>query len=768
MGLERNKAALLIQGAIDRTGIYQLAEAQIDKLIREDIEKIERGIRTLRKEEIGEEAAAAEQLKGSKTDEDYAEEFANKRRERERVREELLAKELAIEEEKRKIERAKKREDERLREAEEEKRRADREARRKAERDAERDRERYRDSGRDRRGGRELVRASDGNSARKELRRAGASPSKPVLSQAEVERLEQEALAELMNDGKRMRERSRHQEMEVDEALAPPPRKMRPASAINPISRDAPPKPHAMRDDVGQPPHVGSQGANRRVRTRDCLQERTEPLRPTNSDHEYRQRNVDDAQDRNIRRDDQAPRGHRGDGDRPRHSHESNGRRERDGREWGGHSHRDEKAPSDRRNRSRSTSNHHTIRATDITREPESKGEHSQHQGHTPRREFKNSEEMKLQAAKQRELEAKAYMASLQDAREKGLPMPSADRPKPVASNSGDFVKPNWGGAEDEPHSRKRDAEIAGLDSPSSKRIKERESSMERGRDRPSTKRDSRARSRSHNSVARRTELSKSPTSIGRRKPESVTSGRKPRVMAGSPTSRREQSHERDYNLGRGYDRDRVRNKEDERDKGRDRDSRRDRDRDQARESHRVPSTDNLREKVRERERDRDRDRVRERDRDKDKDSQRSRHDTRDSEKYQRRSGYDVPDDTKEIIKSYRRRSRSRSHSRSHRRESSRSRARGDFDSERVRNKSPSSMKKRDSGRRGHTRSRSPDRRDIRRHRSRSRSRDRARERVREREREHDINRSSRRGSDMPSRARSREREGRRDSSRRD
>ena len=54
----------------------------------------------MRREEIGEEAAAAEELRGSKTDEEYAEEFANKRRERERVKEELLAKEQAIAEEK--------------------------------------------------------------------------------------------------------------------------------------------------------------------------------------------------------------------------------------------------------------------------------------------------------------------------------------------------------------------------------------------------------------------------------------------------------------------------------------------------------------------------------------------------------------------------------------------------------------------------------------------------------------------------------------------
>src|SRR5208282_4271099 len=83
LGLDRSKAALLIQGAVDRTGIYQTAEAQIDKLIHDHVETIERGIRAIRKEDIGEDAAAAEELKGSKTDEQYAEEFAKRRREKE-------------------------------------------------------------------------------------------------------------------------------------------------------------------------------------------------------------------------------------------------------------------------------------------------------------------------------------------------------------------------------------------------------------------------------------------------------------------------------------------------------------------------------------------------------------------------------------------------------------------------------------------------------------------------------------------------------------
>ncbi|KAK4143750.1 complex proteins associated with Set1p component shg1-domain-containing protein, partial [Dichotomopilus funicola] len=124
--LDRRKAAALIDGALDRGGVYQKAEEVIGALI--DAEAIEAHIRQLRIAEVGEEVAEEERLRGSKTDEEYAAETAARRAERERVREELRA----VEEKKRQLEREiKAKEEAKRREVE----RAAREERRKKERE---------------------------------------------------------------------------------------------------------------------------------------------------------------------------------------------------------------------------------------------------------------------------------------------------------------------------------------------------------------------------------------------------------------------------------------------------------------------------------------------------------------------------------------------------------------------------------------------------------------------------------------------------------
>jgi len=69
-------------------------------LIDAHIEEIETGIRGLRREDIGEEAANAEQIKGGKTDEQYAEDARRKRDTREAVRQEARDIERAISDEK--------------------------------------------------------------------------------------------------------------------------------------------------------------------------------------------------------------------------------------------------------------------------------------------------------------------------------------------------------------------------------------------------------------------------------------------------------------------------------------------------------------------------------------------------------------------------------------------------------------------------------------------------------------------------------------------
>ncbi|KAK6197825.1 Trafficking protein particle complex subunit 31 [Pestalotiopsis sp. IQ-011] len=286
--LDRRKAAALIDGALDRSGVYQQAEEVIDQLI--DVKAIEARIRELRKADIGEEAALAEEERGSKTDLDYAQESGVRLQERENIRRILREKEEQIEEEKRKIEReerkhrereaekaeAKRQEERDARRREREAKEADRELQRQKERDErraarekereEREKEREarrrsrdqrrekrsRSRSRDRSRRRERDRNHDRSRSRRrdsrERRRRDRSREgrerhrpeevKKSLSKEELERLERDALADLLRESKRNAEPQ--PEIEIDEALAPPPKKTKPASAIQPIRRDSP------------------------------------------------------------------------------------------------------------------------------------------------------------------------------------------------------------------------------------------------------------------------------------------------------------------------------------------------------------------------------------------------------------------------------------------------------------------------------------------------------------------------------------------------
>ncbi|KAF3021025.1 hypothetical protein E8E14_011660 [Neopestalotiopsis sp. 37M] len=281
--LDRRKAAALIDGALDRSGVYQQAEEVIDQLI--DVKAIENHIRGLRKADIGEEAALAEQEKGSKTDQDYAQESALRLQEREDIRRILREKEEQIEEEKRKIEREERKRREREAEKAEAKRLEERDARRRereakdAEREIQRQKERderraarekereerekerearirsrdqrrekrSRSRSRDRRD-RNRVRSRSRRRDSRERRRRDRSREgrerhrpeevKKSLSKEELERLERDALADLLRESKRNAE-PQQPEMEIDEALAPPPKKTKPASAIQPIRRES-------------------------------------------------------------------------------------------------------------------------------------------------------------------------------------------------------------------------------------------------------------------------------------------------------------------------------------------------------------------------------------------------------------------------------------------------------------------------------------------------------------------------------------------------
>ncbi|KFY45464.1 hypothetical protein V494_00928 [Pseudogymnoascus sp. VKM F-4513 (FW-928)] len=496
----RGKAAILIEGVIDRSGIYQEAEAHIKRLLEDHVGTIEDGIRAIRRDDVGEEAAAEEEARGSKTDDQYAEEAAIRRQEREKIREELREKERAIAEERRKLEKARKREEERKREAEEDKRREEREARRKLERESERERDRVR--GRDYSRDRSRDRSRDGG--RRKRMDDSRDERKPVakanLSREEVDRLEQEALAMLMKEGKRTSQRSRHQlEPEVDETLAPPPRKAMPASAIKPISRDAQAKKEGSTkpsDSAGGAPKSSSRAADemaldvkdKRARERSRSRDPIRSRRDSRDRDGYSRRSSRDRDDRRNRSRDRVDARDKERSSR-RDSRDRDDRRRRDSRDT------EDRRRRDSRERERSSRDHRdrdSRRDRDLSRDPRDGrrsyrdrdlGRDSRYRSRTPpRRDFKTAEEKKQEAVKQRELEAKAYLAAQQEAREKGLPIPGLDKPK-----SDGFARPNWRSRDDAPDSRKRDADSAGLGS----------SSLPR-------KRDSSARSPSRTSSVRR------------------------------------------------------------------------------------------------------------------------------------------------------------------------------------------------------------------------------------------------------------------------
>lgn len=138
MSRDRGKAATLMQGAVDRSDIYKSVELPLDALIEKNLSHVLKVARDIRKAEVGEELAAEEEKRGSKTDEEYAEEAAARRiareQERARVEEEtrVKAREAAREQERQEArQKARQQEEDRKRREEElEKLRAEEHAKR--------------------------------------------------------------------------------------------------------------------------------------------------------------------------------------------------------------------------------------------------------------------------------------------------------------------------------------------------------------------------------------------------------------------------------------------------------------------------------------------------------------------------------------------------------------------------------------------------------------------------------------------------------------
>ena len=83
---ERGKAATLIEGAVDRSGIYRDVEDRLDALICTHLDQVQSIARSIRREEVGYEKAAEEEKLGNKPDEEYQQEIAVKRVAREQAR----------------------------------------------------------------------------------------------------------------------------------------------------------------------------------------------------------------------------------------------------------------------------------------------------------------------------------------------------------------------------------------------------------------------------------------------------------------------------------------------------------------------------------------------------------------------------------------------------------------------------------------------------------------------------------------------------------
>ncbi|KAJ5975866.1 hypothetical protein N7481_009573 [Penicillium waksmanii] len=150
---ERGKAATLIEGAVDRGDVYKNVEDSIDRLASKHLDAIMDTVRAIRRQEIGEDAAAKEEQAGCKTDDAYDAHVKEKRDAREEVYREEMRKQKEIEDEQKRIraeELRKKREIERKKEDEERARRKEIDDQRRAERERLRDEQRALDEQRDR------------------------------------------------------------------------------------------------------------------------------------------------------------------------------------------------------------------------------------------------------------------------------------------------------------------------------------------------------------------------------------------------------------------------------------------------------------------------------------------------------------------------------------------------------------------------------------------------------------------------------------------
>ncbi|KAI9667268.1 MAG: hypothetical protein M1821_000082 [Bathelium mastoideum] len=253
---DRHQTAPLVQGAADRSTIFRRAQETIEQLVAKHLESagpaLEAKLREIRIKDVGDQAAAEEERRGSKTEADYAAERATRKEQRNKERREEYERQKALEKEARRAleeEREKFRLEMEKKEAKrkevEEKRKAEYEAQKQKEREEyeraqeekrkrqeqyEREREEERERRRQRRQREEEEYQRERERHIPQTNTERRSPSPP-----DEKRLEEEALELLLKEGQDLaRSRSSKPTLERSDSLEPPPRKTLPPKSIVP------------------------------------------------------------------------------------------------------------------------------------------------------------------------------------------------------------------------------------------------------------------------------------------------------------------------------------------------------------------------------------------------------------------------------------------------------------------------------------------------------------------------------------------------------
>jgi hypothetical protein len=224
---DRRLAAPLLEGSAARAEVYEKSQADVEAYIEQYLATAEQTLRDIRRKEIGEVAAAEEQARGNKSEQEYAAEVEVRRKERAKKHEE--AEKARLKEEAKAL---KKKEFEALRKKEEElrketarlhldqARRLQREEHKKAEKERERERIAKFNEEREK----QKKEAEEREKALQAEREKRLQAEREVARKREKERLEQEALNILLSEGKAMSDRARRPGLERSESMEPPPR----------------------------------------------------------------------------------------------------------------------------------------------------------------------------------------------------------------------------------------------------------------------------------------------------------------------------------------------------------------------------------------------------------------------------------------------------------------------------------------------------------------------------------------------------------------